>query len=228
MYDILDLIYDNLLKINEFRGEYEKDDIELYKIQEQFQFFLTEFPYKFRSIILLMEIGNYTDASIILRSLIETFCFFKYYAVKNQGQKLIEYINQDKKSKIRIKDIMEDIAPGFYDKEYALLCNSSHGNPNLMGILRGNVDRNNYLKYNMYNINEDWASMIINLTLPLIVGMFNMFDFIFKDSKIKSFKSLDDNIKIVLDFINSDIVNRYERFPKQREMIDKYKMMITF
>lgn len=229
LYIMLPKIYDALWKINEFRGELAKNTEEdLLIIQDLFQFFLSEFPYKIRSIFLLSEIGNYSDACILLRSLIETFLYFKYYILKNNGRKLNSYVMQDKKNTTRIKDIMEFIVPNFYETQYAELCKFAHGNPLLLGLFRGNVDKFQPLKYSIYNINIDWYSYIINLTIPLIIGMFNMFQKVYKNNTIKTFKPLENEIKEIEVFIINDLSERYNLYPKQKEMIDMYRKIISF
>ncbi len=229
LYFILPTIYDTLWKINEFRGELAKDiEEDLLRIQDLFQFFLSEFPYKIRDIFILSEIGNYSDACILLRSLIETFFYFKYYVIKNNGRKLSSYVMQDKKNRTRIKDIMEFIAPNFYETQYAELCKFAHGNPLILGLFRGNVDKSQPLKYSIYNVNIDWYSYILNLTMPLIVGMFNMFEKIYKNNTIKTFKPLENDIKKVKEFIINDMNERYNLYPKQREMINMYRKIIQF
>ena len=229
LYSILPTMYDTLWKINEFRGQLANDtEQDLLKIQDLFQFFSSEFHYKIRSIFILSEIGNYSDACILLRSLIETFFYFKYYIVKNNGSKLSSYVLQDKKNTTRIKDIMEFIAPNYYETQYAQLCKFTHGNPLLLGLFRGNVDKSQPLRYNIFDINIDWYSYILNLTMPLIVGMFNMFEKVYKNNTIKTFKPLDNDIKRVKEFIINDMNERYRIYPKQREMIDMYKKIIDF
>ena len=229
LYFMLPKIYDTLWKINEFRGELAKNTEEdLLIIQNLFQFFLSEFPYKIRSIFLLTEIGNYSDACILLRSLIETFLYFKYYIIKNNGRKLNSYVMQDKKNTTRIRDIMEFIVPNFYETQYAELCKFAHGNPLTLGLFRGNVDKSQPFKYSIYNINIDWCSYIINLTIPLIVGMFNMFQKVYRNNTIKTFKPLEKNIQEIKEFIMNDMSERYKLYPKQKEMIDMYRKIISF
>lgn len=229
LYSILPMMYDTLWKINEFRGELaDNTEQDLLKIQDLFQFFLSEFPYKIRSIFILSEVGNYSDACILLRSLIETFFYFKYYIVKNNGSKLSSYVMQDKKNTTRIKDIMEFIAPNYYETQYAELCKFTHGNPLLLGIFRGNVDKSQPLKYSIFNINIDWYSYILNSTMPLIIGMFNMFEKVYKNNTIKKFKPLENDIKKVKEFIINDMNERYSLYPKQRKMIDMYRKIIHF
>lgn len=228
-YNILPLIYDSLWKINEFRGEYaDGSEIQLLKIQDLFQFFIAEFPYKIRDIFILAEIGNYFDACILLRSLIETFIYFKYYIIKNDGDNLSRYVRRDKEYKISIKAIMEHVVPGFYDNEYAELCKFTHGNPLILGLFRGNVDKSHPLRYSINGINLDWYSYIANLTTPIIIGMFNMFDRVYKKNTIHVYKPLVDEINIVKEFIFNDMDERFEKYPKQKETIERYKKIIEF
>lgn len=227
LYIILPEIYDTLWKINEFRGEYAKeDDIQLIKIQDLFQFFLAEFPYKIRDIFLLAEIGNYSDSCILLRSLVETFIYFKYYIIKNDGDGLSQYVARE--SKKRIIDIMEKVVPGYYNNEYAQLCKFTHGNPMILGLFRGNVNKSQPFKYDINGINLDWYSYIINLTFPIIVGMFNMFEIVYSKNTIKTFKPLEEKVKYLKKFVLNDMNERYKKYPQQRDTIDRYRKIIEF
>lgn len=229
LYAKIPILYDTLFKLNEYRGKVSSSkDINLLMIQDLFQFFSYDFPYKIRSIFLLSEIGNYADAAIILRTLIESFFYFKYYIIKNDGKKLSDYVAHNKKSTIRIKDIMEFIAPSYYDTVYDELCKFTHGDPLIIGLFRGNVNKKDKLKHSMYNINIDWFSYILNLSLPLINGYFNMFRVVYKNNTINTSSRLSKNIKDIEDFINKDLSDRYKLYERQRNTIELYKKIINF
>lgn len=229
LYNIMPIIYDTLFKMNEFRGQVVgTDEQDLLTIQDLFQFFSYEFPYKIRSIFLLTEIGNYGDAAILLRSLIETFFYYKYFLIKKDGKKLSEYVMQDKKSTIRIKDIMEYIAPTYYDTVYDNLCKFTHGDPFITGVFRGNVSKKDVLLHNMYNINIGWFSYILNNCLPIIKGYFNMFGKIYRNNTINTSKQLMNNISIIEEFIDRDMNSRFNQYEKQRPTIELYKKIISF
>lgn len=229
LYNVLPKIYDCLFKMNEYRGELAKiNDENLLRIQNIFQFFSYDFAYKIRSIFILCEIENYADAAIILRSLTETFFYYKYYIIKNNGKKLGEYVNQDKKNTTRIKDIMEFIAPGYYDSIYNELCMFAHGNPFITGLFRGNCEKKDLLRHSMYNINNDWFSIIINMSLPLILGYITMFKKVYKKNTIHCSKRLTNNINEVEKYINNDLDDRYKLYENQRKAIDLYRIIINF
>lgn len=229
LYAKMPIIYDTLFKMNEHRGKVASiNEEELLRIQDLFQFFSYDFPYKIRSIFLLAEIGNYSDAAILLRSLTETFFYFKYYIIKNEGKKLGDYVLQNKKNTIRIKDIMEFIAPSYYDTIYDELCKFTHGDPLIIGLFRGNVSKKDKLRHSMYNINLDWFSYILNHCLPLINGYFNMFKTVYKNNTINTNIQLLNNIKIIENFINTDLEDRYKLYEGQRKTIELYRQIIKF
>ena len=226
---LLPKIYDVLLKMNEYRGQLSiGEDDELGKIQDLFQFYSMDFAYKIRSIFTLMEIGNYADSAIILRTLTETFIVYKYYLQKHNGKKLEAYIYQSKNNTIRIKDIMNKIVPGYYETLYSSLCLFTHGNPIATGLFRGNVNKEDRFKYNMYNINDSWITFIINLTLPLIIGFFNMFKKVYVKNTLKTNQKLVKEIKEIKNTITKDMNTRYKKIPKQREGINLYRKIISF
>ena len=229
LYAKMPLIYDCLFKMNEYRGKLADIENEnLLKIQDLFQFFSYDFVYKIRSIFTLSEIANYADAAIVLRSLTESFFVYKYYIIKNNGNKLENYIEQNSKNTTRIENIINYIAPGYYESIYGELCKFTHGNPLILALFRGNVSGEDKLKHSMYNINLNWFSYIINLTLPLINGYFEMFKAVYKNNTIKESKRLTKTINEIKEFINKDLDDRYNLYESQRNTIDLYRKIINF
>ena len=208
LYAKIPILYDTLFKLNEYRGKVSSSkDINLLMIQDLYSLYTMQF---------------------IEYTLIESFFYFKYYIIKNDGKKLSDYVAHNKKSTIRIKDIMEFIAPSYYDTVYDELCKFTHGDPLIIGLFRGNVNKKDKLKHSMYNINIDWFSYILNLSLPLINGYFNMFRVVYKNNTINTSSRLSKNIKDIEDFINKDLSDRYKLYERQRNTIELYKKIINF
>ncbi|MCX8075273.1 MAG: hypothetical protein N2749_06800 [Clostridia bacterium] len=225
IYNFLPHVYDALMKLPFYCGKLaEDDDINMIKIQDVFQFYIYDFPFKIRNIYSLMEIGSYADAVILYRSLIESFIFYKYYILRKDGHGLSKYILRE--SKKTLKDIFECVIPGYYNDIYSELCKFTHGNPLIQAIFRGNVSKDKPLKSNINNINIDWFSYIHNQLIPLIIGVTEMYKIVFPNNIIKNDEILIKDLEYVYKFINDDIDYRKEFFITQLPMINYYNKII--
>lgn len=225
LYNFMPHVYNVLIKLPFYTGELaDDDDLNMIKIQDAFQFFVYDFPFKIRNILSLMEIGSYHDAGILFRSLVESFICYKYYIQKNDGDGLSKYILR--KSKRTIKDIFESVIPEYYDDIYSMLCNFTHNNPLTQALFRGNVSKQMPLKTNINNINIDWFSYIYNQLLPLIIGLIEMYIKVFPNNTIKNDKKLIEEKEYIYKYINADIEDRKKLYPNQLRMIEYYNQLI--
>lgn len=225
LYNCIPYIYNILLKLPFCVGKLaEDDDFNMIKIQDVFQLYMYDFPFKVRNIYSLMEIGSYSDAAILYRSLIESFIFYKYYIINKDGYGLSKYIFRE--SKRTIKDIFEAVIPGYYNDIYSQLCNFTHSNPLLQGLFRGNVSKDKPLKTDINNINIDWFGYIHNQLIPLIIGIVEMYKIVFPNNKITENDVLMEDLEYVYKFVRNDVNYRKEYFPDQTKMIDYYDKII--
>lgn len=228
IYEILPSMYNVLILLPFCRGELcNIDDKEMVIIQDSFQFFIHDSAFKIRNIFLLMEIGSYGDASILLRSLIETFVIYKYFALKKDGNGLEKYYEVDasKRSKLRIKDIFENVVPNYYDKYYAFLCLNTHGNPISQAVSRSNVTQGSPSS-NIYNINVNMFASIYNQLLPMIVGIINLYKYIYPNNVLDTENITKEELPKIYKFVYDDIKFREQNYPEQKEMLDYYKQII--
>ena len=85
-YNFIPSVYNVFIKMPFIHGTLAEDiDTELIKIQDLFQFFVYDFPFKARNIYNLMEIGSYFDATILFRSLVKSFIIYKGKNFKISG-----------------------------------------------------------------------------------------------------------------------------------------------
>lgn len=224
LYDFMPSFYNSFMKLPFYNGiSKDETDINIIKIQDLFQFFIYDFPFKVRNILNLMEIGSYVDATILFRSVIENFIIYKYYILNNDGNGLSRYmLRQSKRS---IKDIFESVIPGYYDTIYAELCKFTHNDPLILAIFRSNVKKGS-LKTNINNINLDWFSYVINQLLPVIIGVLNLYKYAYPQNKITDDENLIKELNFVVEFIINDIEDRKNSCPLQKEMINYYNKII--
>lgn len=224
-YNFIPSVYNVFIKMPFKKGKLAADeDIEMIKIQDLFQFFIYDFPFKIRNIYNLMEIGSYFDATILFRSLIESFIIYKYYILKKDGTGLSNYFLQI--SKVRIKDVFEKVIPGYYDSLYSELCKATHSNPLLQAIFRGNVSKDTPIKSNINNINLDWFSYVSNQLEPVIIGTVELYKYVYPNNTLLLDKNIKTDLNCIYNFINSDIEDRKRKYSQQKEMIDYYNEII--
>lgn len=224
-YNFIPSVYNVFIKMPFINGTLaEDDDIELIKIQDLFQFFIYDFPFKVRNIYNLMEIGSYFDAAILFRSLVESFIIYKYYILRKDGTGLSNYFSGN--SKMRIKDIFEKVLPGYYDSLYSELCKTTHSNPLIQAIFRGNVSKVTPIKSNINNINLDWFSYVTNQLEPLILGTIELYKYVYPNNTLFDDKNIENDLKCIYSFINGNIEDRKKKYLGQKEMIDYYDNLI--
>ena len=229
IFEFMPNVYDVLMELPFRIGKLcDDEDFEMVQIQDYFQLFVHDTSFKIRNIFNLMEIGSYSDACIIFRTLVESFIVYKYFILRKDGTGLSKYfaVNPLERSKVRIKDIFENVVPGYYDDLYSDLCMQTHGNPLIQAMFKGNVSKDTPIKSNINNINLDWFSYITNQLLPLIIGIINLYKYAYPDNTINEKEELVGKINIINEFINNDIEKRRTLFPKQIKMINYYNKMI--
>lgn len=177
-------------------------DINNIKIQDPFLLFIYDVPFKIRSIYKLLEIANYADAAIILRTLAEATIVYKFYISKNDGEGLSRYILR--KTKRSIKDIMNDILPGYYDNVYASLCNFTHGDAIAQAIFR-NILNKEPLKTHIAGINSKWFYYVSNQTISIVPCIIDMYDMVFPNNIISGNCELSKEKEYIFDIINKFI-----------------------
>lgn len=225
LYEIIPDIFDVLINLSYSKGKLAPNsDTNLIKIQDLFQFYIYDIPFKMRSILLLMEIGNYHDAIILYRTFVETYIYYKFYIIRNDGNGLSNYVLR--KSKRSIKDIFEEEIPGFYDSIYGELCKNAHGDPLMQAILRGN-DNENKLKHNVGDININWFGYVSNQLIPLVIGIIGLYNRVYPSNTIKENEKVSAKIKKIEKFIYKDIEERIKLYPAQKKMIEFYNMLIN-
>ena len=225
LYNFLPSLFNVLLLMPHSLGKLcDLEDKENVQIQNLFQFYIYDFPFKIKNIISLMEIGSYADAVILFRTLAENFIIYKYFIMKNDGTGLSNYY--ERKTKKSIKDIFEKVVPGYYDSLYDELGHATHGDPLIQAIFRGNVSKTTPIKSNINNINIDWFSYVFNQLEPIILGVIELYKKVYPNNTLETSKSVQEDLKVIYEFINNNINDRKKRYPQQSQMIDFYDKII--
>ena len=199
-------------------------DLNAVKLQDAFQCYIYDVPFKIRSIYKLLEIANYSDASILLRTLIESTIVYKFYISRNDGNGLADYILR--KSHRTIKDIMEAVLPNYYDSVYASLCQHTHGNFITQTIFRANVASGD-LTTNIENINSKWFYYISNQTLSIVPCILEMYDTVFPNNTMSDSFELTNSRKYIVSTITKFLDKSIDNDDKKETFYHYYKQLIN-
>ena len=224
-FEFVGHIYNHLLILPFSTGKLCDDsDINAIQIQDAFRQYIYEVPFKIRSIYKLLEIANYADAAILLRTLIESTLVYKFYVYKNDGDGLSRYILR--KSGRSIKDIMESVLPGYYDSIYASLCNFTHGDIFAQKIFRSNVSAKDTTT-NINNIYHKWFYYVSNQTISIIPCIFDMYDVVFPNNTISENLELVKERRYVVDTILKFIEEMTMNDVEKKAFYHYYKELIN-
>lgn len=154
---------DVLLKLLHFTDEFDVNTQEgEYKSYCWFHF--ERIAYTFKAAYNLCLTGYYPEASILLRTIMETFVKTKY--LQNHKDLLQGAWGLDR-FPVRYKDMFDEVAPGCYE-DYSLLCEFAHGYG--IGILsRFRGMRPPILRHGV-EYSEDDASFVMNRFGPYLLA----------------------------------------------------------
>lgn len=222
--DFVGHIYNYFLILPFSTGELcDASDLNAVKIQDAFLRYIYEIPFKIRSIYKLLEIANYADAAILLRTLIESTIVYKFYISRNDGDGLSKYILR--KSNRTIKNVMESVLPNYYDNIYASLCKFSHGDIFAQTVFRSNVSANDYTT-NIENINSKWFYYVSNQTISIIPCIIDMYDMVFPNNVILDDQELASQRKYIVDTIRNFVEKMTKNDTKKETFYHYYKELI--
>ena len=225
-FGFVEHIYNYLLILPFSTGKLcEDSDINAIQIQDAFHQYIYEIPFKIRSIYKLLEIANYADAAILLRTLIESTLVYKFYISKNDGDGLSKYILR-KENPPSIHKIMKAVLPGFYDDVYSSLCEFTHGNIFAQTVFRSNVSANNTTT-NINNIYHKWFYYVSNQTISIIPCIFDMYDVVFPNNTISENLELVKERKYVVDTILRFIEEMTANDAEKKSFYHYYKELIN-
>ena len=225
-FEFVGHIYNYLLILPFSTGKLCDDsDINAIQIQDAFHQYIYEIPFKIRSIYKLLEIANYADATILLRTLIESTLVYKFYISKNDGDGLSKYILR-KENAPSIHKIMKAVLPGFYDDVYSSLCEFTHGNIFAQTVFRSNVSAKDYTTTNIENINSKWFYYVSNQTISIIPCILDMYDIVFPNNVVFDNQELVSERKYIVDTIRNFIEMMTKNDTKNETFYHYYKELI--
>ncbi|MFW6002758.1 MAG: hypothetical protein ACOCQD_05395, partial [archaeon] len=186
------------------------------------QFYWMETAYNVRSVEMLLKSGNITQASLVLRSMIDAFVVYRFYMNRKDGNGYYKFIMRE--SSRSWKDLYDDLSPEFYDNQYALLSKSVHSDPITNHVLRYNGPDGIRQTYTSEEISLDFYVAVFNKLIHLYKGIVLLFHDLFPDNTLSDYYIQME--QELLDFINDDIEYRSKKYQEQKPMIKQYNELI--
>lgn len=181
-----------------------------------------EAPYSFRALSILYERGYYLNAAILYRTLLEAFIQCRYlFKHKQQTDNIWQRKKCEingKKRIIRIKDMFDEVSPGFYKVFYGrLLAGMAHGkiSAHLFRIKRKSMTEGRIISIPEYN--ENGATYIIHNTNALLYGYMNYFPIFFQEGYNKGLGKLRDEYNYSMRWLLGSMKQHKEVNPKSIE-----------
>jgi hypothetical protein len=182
--------------------------------------------YSLRACFILYERGYYLEANIILRRLLELLVKMKY--LKNHKDQvatvwmpenffLLKKDIKEKKKKIRIKDMFNEVAPEAYPEFYGLLLSGfTHG-----GIGSG-LDKIDYKstkqEASLGSVwNENGATFVLNILTVIALGFLNFFPQVFAEGYKEIDPDLNKQYLETIEWLNGSLENHRSKYPNSEK-----------
>lgn len=196
--DNIPIILDTLIQLMYFTGQ--KKDIKTSE-DKYFSYCWHQYaqvPYSFRACFILYGKGHYLEATFILRYLTEVLAKMRYLENHKDSvnqiwtNKKIEIVGKNgKKKKLTLKDIFEEVAPGYYEKNYGRLLSGFQHGGTAASIFR--IERKSPIetRVRMGAIwDERGATFVINDLIAICYGYLNYFSKFFPEG----FETIDGGL----------------------------------
>src|SRR6266568_4910371 len=188
---IIPQLLDALFKLTYF-VEHEKPAPE-----DGFQFFAFErslrAPYTLRSIWLLGSAGHYPEAIILTRHLSEMFVQLRYF--NRHREQLVKHLTgKSRRDQVSFYSMFEDLAPGYYEKHYRVLCGVAHGGVALSavsGMQYPKTEDGKWLTPIGCEFHAGISSFVVNHLTILLLGFLNCFPDWFPSYAAKSDEEME-------------------------------------
>ncbi|MBN2426597.1 MAG: hypothetical protein JXR46_16195 [Calditrichaceae bacterium] len=160
--------------------------------------------YTFKATYNLILNGFYTEAAILLRSIVETFVRLKYINKSTNADLVYLAIAGNKgfngkKFIIRYEEQFNTVARGLY-KYYRILCDIAHGAMD-SNILRSSVKNRNFIPDSGIIFNEKDSSFIINQFSAYLLGHIEFMLIIYPEIKNNSPEEFLEKMYSVLTYL---------------------------
>ncbi len=139
-------------------------------------------PYSFRAAYLLWECGYYAETVIIIRHLLEVLVQLRY--LKRHPEKTQAHmgwrIMDEKKNRVTIRTMFDEISPGLYDGAYSnLMSEVAHGGAGRYGF-HVDVSDTQHPQAIMGNRYDEYTvTMALNYLQALLFGYLNLYETFF-------------------------------------------------
>jgi hypothetical protein len=179
-------------------------------------------PYTLQSVYEQWEFGEYLEATLLVRHLLETFVQVRYFLFNKE--KLIKHQKSTHaRDRIKFKTMFDALSPGLYKETYGLFSIFAHGGlgAGLFSfdmVAAGNeVDRPRMQARSGCQFSEKHSSLIINQVLALIYGFANYFPKCFPSYRQSVDEKTESNRLEMLGSVDNWMKGHATDHPQTRE-----------
>lgn len=162
----------------------------------------TQAPYTFWTIYNLYEKGYYLEVLILYRHLLEAFVQMRFF--NKYPDKLMNHITGTKRTKF--KTMFDEFAKESYKRFYGeFLSGATHGMviKDVMRFQRNSATEGRTVMGCEYN--EDHATLVLNLLVPLFLGFLTQFECFFPENIVSTDTKIREEIKICGAWLEKNI-----------------------
>ncbi len=176
--------------------------------------------YTFKSCYNLLISGYYTDASILLRSIVETFVRLKFIEKEKTTDLIMKALSGKERFPYSYKQQFDAISLGYYEF-YRLLCNMAHGGM-ASHILKvtPNSETKEMIPDNGIIFKANQASFITNQFVIYLLGHLNFLYYVFDEIPVKMPNEYKIKLAETIKWLNI-CIEEYGKNEKNKIWLDK-------
>ena len=183
-------------------------------------------PYTFWSIYDLYEKGYYLEAIVLYRHLLESFIQMRYF-YKYPEKILVHIVAKSRKDRVPFSDMFNEFSDDIYKTFYGIILSGiAHG-----GIIKDifRVDRTSKAEIRTIlgcEYIENHATLITNITVPLLFGYINMFEEFFPNNIVKNDENISELILKAKEWLEFSMDSQKRSNPNSIDFLERLSKYI--
>lgn len=223
VYEKFPFIINLLFKVPYYRGEFDDVTTDIGGFQSFCYTHYVQAPYTLWTTYSLYQKGYYLESLIMYRNLLETFIQMRYF--EKFPEKLTDHITG--KRRIQFKVMFDEFAEGFYKITYGeILSGAAHGMvmKDIFRVVRKSPTEARAVLGCEYN--EDHATLIVNLLIPLLFGFINFFPKVFSKNTLKEDADLLTSLQNCKEWLERSMEEHKKINVRSKGWYEKFERII--
>lgn len=182
--------------------------------------------YTFKACYNVLESGYYTESSILLRSIVETFVRLKFIGKKKNTDLIMKALASKERFPHNYKQQFDLVSPGYYEF-YQLLCNMAHGGmASHMLKVTPNSETKEMIPDSGIIFKPLYATFITNQYIIYLLGHLNSLYYIFDEIPAKMPNEYKIKLTETIKWLNK-CTEEYGKNEKNKIWLEKARGIIN-